>query len=174
MGCDIHFVVERCVTEWDEENDCETPVQPERWIGVYGTWQTPGLITGKDLIPKPDQKRDRLAWMERRPAFKDRNYDFFANLAGVRGEGPEPRGVPGNASELACWMIQKDGDDGHSHSWASLEEFTKTWLLSCGDETTASSVADQLKGGDGLVLYAAGLYDTDELKLYRVVYWFDN
>jgi cytochrome P450 len=168
MGCDIHFCIEKRVTRWDDTAGDQVPVEPARWVGVYGTWETPMLLTDRDPLPLHAKERD--AWYVRRPRMKIRNYEFFAKLAGVRGEGPTPKGFPEDASELAQMMVS--GDD-HSYSYDTLEDFIRTYLLTAGDETIAATVVDQLKGGDGLVAHTAGVFSSD-LHLYRVVYWFDN
>lgn len=175
MGCDIHFVVEVRANRFDAGTDEYVPEKPERWIGVYGTWQTPRLAATATPIPMATGAApERTSSFDRLPVFTQRDYAFFAALAGVRGDGPEPKGMPQDASELAKYMIEKDGDDGHSHSWDSLEDFVRKWILSLEDEVTASAIADQLRGGDGLLCYLAGVWDKEELTNYRVVYWFDN
>jgi len=52
-----------------------------------------------------------------------RYYAFFAALAGVRGPGPEPHGIPLNASEAFHYHADWYGEDGHSHSWERGEDF---------------------------------------------------
>lgn len=176
MGCDIHFVVEMRRTQYDDDKDAYVPVEPSKWVGVFGMWKTPALAS--ELTPIPKLGEPSLSWVsifDRMPAMNQRNYDFFARLAGVRGEGPEPKGVPPDASELARLMVDNDGPDGHSHSWDTLEDFIRAWLLSLQDEVVASAVEKQLQGKDrDLILYLAGVWDWDELTNYRVVYWFDN
>ena len=51
----------------------------------------------------------------------ERNYERFAQLAGVRGEGPDPKGVPEDVSDTAKFHIDEWGVDGHSHSYMDLE-----------------------------------------------------
>jgi hypothetical protein len=60
-----------------------------------------------------------------------RNYHLFAALAGVRGDGPEPKGIPEDASETIKRALPYD-DYGnyHSHSYYSLDEF-KQILIEC-------------------------------------------
>lgn len=57
-----------------------------------------------------------------------RNYSFFAALAGVRGDGPEPRGLPNDVSPLVQQEADSWGSDGHSHSWMYPEEFAKVFM----------------------------------------------
>ena len=173
MGCDIHFVIERQVTRYSDEEDDVVPV-PGRWVGVYATWLSPVPLNIRDSLPKLGEKgRGGLDYYDRMPAMKMRNYDFFAKLAGVRGDGPEPKGAPDDASELARMMIDQDGPDGHSHSWDTLKDFIFKWLVSAGDESAATAVAGALEGDEKILAHVAGVWPED-MNLYRVVYWFDN
>lgn len=54
-----------------------------------------------------------------------RNYEVFAALAGVRGEGPDPLGLPDDVTDKVKAESDRWGDDGHSHNYNSLEEFTQ-------------------------------------------------
>lgn len=173
MGCDIHFVIERQVTRYDYEEADIVPV-PGRWVGVYATWLSPVPLNIRDPLPKMGEKgRGALGFYDRLPAMKSRNYSFFARLARVRGDGPEPKGAPDDASELARMMIDEDGADGHSHSWDTLKDFIFKWLVSAGDESAATAVASALEGNEDLLASVAGVWP-EAMKLYRVVYWFDN
>ena len=60
-----------------------------------------------------------------------RNYYLFAALAGVRGEGPEPKGLPNDISHLIAKGMDNYGSDGHSHSYDSLDHFEEVWLTIC-------------------------------------------
>jgi hypothetical protein len=53
----------------------------------------------------------------------DRNYEVFGALAGVRGDGPEPRGLPNDVTEIVLKASNQWGGDAHSHSYYSLAEF---------------------------------------------------
>ena len=58
-----------------------------------------------------------------------RNYWLFGLLANVRCEGPrDARGLPEDVSDMIKAAAEADGDDGHSHSFISLEDF-KTVLF---------------------------------------------
>jgi len=52
-----------------------------------------------------------------------RDYELFAALAGVRGEGPEPKGLPEDVSP----QIKTEADRflGHSYSYISVKQFKK-------------------------------------------------
>ncbi|MEI2419293.1 hypothetical protein V6O07_03395, partial [Arthrospira platensis SPKY2] len=103
MGCDIHLVVEqRYKDQW-------VGVRTDRSIPVAET----GLFNGAALPP----------------LIGDRNYGFFAALAGVRGKGPEPVGFPTDASLSAQMMYYPYEGDAHSASWLPLKDFAARWLL---------------------------------------------
>lgn len=152
MGCDIHYVIEK--------------KHKDRWVGLFAT--------GNELAPyigKP--ARGVPAYM-----FKPRNYRFFANLAGVRGEGPEPLGMPEDASDMARMFTDYWGEDGHSHSHAPLEDFVATYLRSTSADVSAL-VEQKLTGGDPVrsVMEDLGIWvhgSDPHAVPYRVVYWFDN
>ena len=89
---------------------------------------------------------------------RERNYDRFAKLAGIRGDGPEPLGLPEDASVTARALASDWGGDGHSHSWIALEKALPLWL-------------GAQRGGAIRELFGA---DEDRLAEYRLVFWFDN
>lgn len=136
MGCDIHLVVERKVGD--------------KWVTV----RIPRLIR--------DSRNDN--WVS--APCNRRNYNRFAALAGVRGVGPDPRGIPWDASETARVMIEDWGVDGHSHSWLGLTDAARLFL-----ETEFGNIDDFTKK------YPHDAYfdiDEDQKGEYRIVYWFDN
>lgn len=59
-----------------------------------------------------------------------RNYELFAKMAGVRGFGPEPRGIPNDLSKVVQLSYDEWGSDAHSASWLSVDEIQKLehWL----------------------------------------------
>ncbi len=153
MGCDIHYVIE-------QEHNGE-------WVGVFATdnWLT---------YPNFDAHRHISAFL-----FKERNYQFFANLAGVRGLGPEPLGLPEDLSSMSRMYTDSWDTDGHSHSYASLRDFVTTWLV-VNNESIVSLVKEKLEGNDPVleVVKKLGIcqYEEEEPSIdkYRVVFWFDN
>ena len=56
-----------------------------------------------------------------------RNYEFFAALAGVRGKGPEAKGLPDDISLGSQWIVHGWGTDGHSHTWEMLDDFLEIY-----------------------------------------------
>lgn len=154
MGTDIHFTVEHRTADFPT------------WIGVYSTTVTPNF---------PMADIDGNAKFNRWPLYKDRNYSFFAALAGVRGPGPAPKGVPEDASaltrrEVAAWDV-----DVHSHSHLSLQEFVGTWLQVCNPDLFAEHSKEMLDGAGPITPTLSkymGVWE-DEGD-FRVVFWFDN
>ena len=58
----------------------------------------------------------------------DRNYTRFAALAGVRGDGPTPKGLPKDVSESTKLYSDEWGLDGHGHSFLDLTKATALFL----------------------------------------------
>jgi hypothetical protein len=111
---------------------------------------------------------------------KDRNYTLFAALAGVRGEGPEPRGMPKDASPLA-WE-DFSSDDLHSHSWMLATEFMSLFIehgLTAAER--AELVLDRMERTGpvhevALYRYISSVYfdEGESMDDYRFVFCFDN
>lgn len=105
-----------------------------------------------------------------------RNYKFFAALAGVRGEGPEPRGLPPDVSDYVQAESDDYGGDGHSHSWMLASEFMPIFaechlrpehaVRVVAGETTWRTVFEKLFG--------TYVDEPDGLDNYRFVFFFDN
>lgn len=150
MGCDIHFVV-------------EAKVETGEWIGVYVEHMTPDMAFSANENFLTDKNGHTYP-------IGLRNYNFFAALAGVRGDGPPAKGIPTDVSATARVMIERDGEDGHSHSWCSMEEFITKWLETTCFENVA---AIRLSGKKLAIHEVIGVWD-DELADMRVVFWFDN
>lgn len=122
MGCDIHFYVEKKVeNEWvSADNWCID--EDDGSLSLYEWGPGLSILNG--------------------PMYRNRNYDLFSILADVRngsgfagldtGEGfvpiHEPRGIPEDASENVRLSSEQWDADGHSHSWATVEELmTYDW-----------------------------------------------
>lgn len=154
MGCDIHMVLEKRVVVDGVEG----------WIGMHDFPTTPD--------PKEGNHYQKQWW-----GVTGRNYALFAALAGVRGDGPNPKGMPSDASELAHYLSNGCGTDGHSHSFCSIQEFLTAYTDVCSEESVVRReyVGALLEGGDAWV-YSAGemLFGYLDSEHYRVVFWFDN
>lgn len=102
-----------------------------------------------------------------------RNYERFAKLAGVRGDGPEPEGLPDDISETTRVHVDEDGSDGHSHSHMDLldafpifkatvekpEYYTWYEAFGVSEEPKECPTCHQHVDGRGK---------------WRLVFWFDN
>ena len=166
MGCDIHFIVEKKIND--------------RWIGVYSTQHTPHMARSPQDIYTPW----RTVWCD------NRDHSFFSAIAGVRGEGPEPNGLPEDISELAQAIVDEWGGDGHSHGHMPLIDFVRAKMRVNEAEITAAEVTHQLtktaaeqagwpyKNADKPEYSLADMpeYDDPEPQdnYLRVVFFFDN
>ena len=163
MGSDIHVVLETRYT-FGSDDEC--------WIGLHACPYIRGTaeVGNTNLYLWP---------------MRERNYKRFAALAGVRGPGPEPRGLPENASSLARMESDGWGDDGHSHSWLPLRDAVRVYLATEYDPAIVflskdNPLVDRAYGHyfglshlDDAGLNDAGL-GSDSPDNYRIVFWFDN
>lgn len=137
MGCDIHGVIERRVGE--------------KWIAVEVLTMIHCVRGGEDL--------DNFAV----PAALERNYKRCAKLAGVRGDGPEARGLPDDATDTARYIFDTEG---HTPSWLPLSEAAAIF-----------AATEHNKVGDWAKEYPSDFYfnvGTEEIDKYRFVFWFDS
>jgi hypothetical protein len=127
-----------------------------QWIGVYSTDEAYSIV-----------RRNMVA--------ARRDYSFFAEVAGVRGEskGPKlyPRNLPEDMSDLTREQFWRAPTDYHSASHATPKEFADRWLAA------NTSIPEQFRQKDvrtdNAVYDLLGI-DGDERFEYRVVFWFDN
>ena len=135
----------------------------DKWVG----------ITNSDAVPYDAFNPNPSA----------RDYRFFGALAGVRTNGPKPKGMPEDASDLA-WLLAEGWDvDGHSHSYMSLKDFISTWLA-VHDEKLPIIVKEKLERGtysveyDKLIrelsMHVCWGHESEKIDDTRVVFWFDN
>ena len=173
MGADIHFTIEH-----------RDPNDGLGWAGVF--WSdasySPSLynrdylhvsnanINFEELHRRMDPGVHPFGRLSRR------DYGFFARLAGVRGDGPEPNGMPPDASVMTQRVVARWEGSGHSHGHMTLREFVKRKIIS--DETVAKAAKSKLQGVDPIAEYLGDcVNDYDGITLddnTRVVYWFDN
>ena len=95
-----------------------------------------------------------------------RNYERFARLAGVRGDGPEAKGVPSDMSESTRYHYERWGRDAHSATHMTAEEFATICVDTHWPEDERNR--EYLK---------YRYIDFDEVEKgtdHRVVIWFDN
>lgn len=98
MGCDIHMFVEHKTNDED--------------------WKI-----HKGHICEDRQTEDMF--LLREVSATGRSYALFAELAGVRGHGPQAKGLPADVSKEIIDTVDDWGVDGHSHSWITLEAFQR-------------------------------------------------
>lgn len=112
-----------------------------RWIGLTAS----------------DRQRDR-------PKYAERDYDFFAEIANVHGNGRYyPKNLPRDVSELAWHMYMQSPTDHHSASHMDIESFCAAHHRLNPNQSRAEHVVYDLTG-----------LCMDEGEEYRVVFWFDN
>ncbi len=174
MGADIHFVI--------EHNDPEDNLG---WVGVFWS-DAPHSPLGYNItahtydnnanISAEEQRRRMYGGVHPFGRLGDRDYRFFGRLAGVRRDGPDPNGVPPDASVMTQRVVARWEDDGHSHGHMTLREFVKRKIIT--DVTIADAAKSKLQGGDPIAEYLGDCVDDDsDITLddnTRVVFWFDN
>jgi len=138
MGCDIHGVIE--------------VRDGEHWIGI------------RTLHPHTSYMKNANGSRFSAPLASSRNYERFAALAGVRGEGPAARGLPDDASDTSRWMFENEGE--HTPSWLTLKEAAPIFLATEHYEMTDF---DQK-----YPCYAYFGIENDIADRCRLVFWFDS
>ena len=172
MGADIHFVI--------EHNDPEDDLG---WVGVFWS-DAPHSPSGYNHtaydnnanISAEEQRRRMDDGVHPFGRLGRRDYEFFGRLAGVRRDGPDPNGVPPDASVMTQRVVARWEGDGHSHGHMSLREFVKRKILD--DNTLAEAAKSKLQGGDPIAEYLGDCVDeSNDITLddnTRVVFFFDN
>ena len=172
MGADIHFTIEH-----------RDPHDGLGWAGVFYSdssyspdmYNTGYVYSQNANITSEEQRRRMDRGVHPFGRLGRRDYGFFARLAGVRGDGPEPNGVPSDASALTQRHISRWEGDGHSHVHMTLREFVKRKIIT--DVTIADAAKSKLQGGDPIAEYLRDCIDDDGITLddnTRVIAWFDN
>lgn len=116
---------------------------------------------GCDIHGWIEVKADEGKWIAVEKLFdRSRNYDRFAKLAGVRGEGPPPNGLPKNISETTNYWADFWEADAHSHSSLPAADAFKIFKDTGGPGYTEWDFSNFEMG--------------DEKDNYRLVFWFDN
>src|SRR5262245_45786506 len=141
MGCDIHMVLER------------RDYEKNRWVGIDSFCGHQSCLGDRGY-----------SWSIAR----SRNYARFAKLAGVRGDGPEPRGVPDDISETTDFLIRDWDGDGHSHSWLMLSDAVPIFLETAWPDPEPDSFTAKYPAS-----YFFGV-ESEKLDDYRLIFWFDN
>jgi hypothetical protein len=143
------------------------------WVGVNAFPYTVGEIFKHD---SREHVVGNVFWQA-----TQRNYSLFADLASVRGHGREPLGLPDDASDLALMMADSWGEDGHSHTWITMDEALPIFLQAGQFGSMSEAVTTALAKGDiegTLMRYMAHFWSLDSesesLADYRLIIWFDN
>ncbi len=160
MGCDIHIVL--------EYHDKEHGV----WVGVrsYRSFSSK-LLGGVKSV----------SWVSYR--LRARDYEFFNDLCGVRGDGSRfgytPRGLPQNASSLSQLSLSEDDPDLHSHSWLNMKELSGPLVACKVDEAEQPALIAERMGNAGYNLSVLNEWIDDDITdedidEWRLVFAFDN
>ena len=103
-----------------------------------------------------------------------RNYERFAALAGVRGDGPEPKGIPDDISDTVKYWIDFWSGDGHSHTWFPIKEAAKIFLNTKGRSPTENEIMYPFETIFNIDVDALKQNFGVSKKNIRLVIWFDN
>ena len=168
MGCDIHMMI-------------ETKVKTQKHGEVWATVNTLNPIHGDGLSHSEDFDKQPYGYYYRVEA---RDYEFFADLACVRGEGEyQDRGLPDDVAPLTLAFAESWGLDAHSHSYLYADEFIPLYIKHCfTDEEKSKYAIDRLSGKDSLTMFHyimekhfnVATKDEDDPRNYRFVFFFDN
>jgi hypothetical protein len=94
-----------------------------------------------------------------------RDYDFFAAVANVRGSGGRyPKNVPKDISELAWELYMDAPTDHHSPSWMDAAEFCQIH----------NAVNPSKSRAEHALFDLFGVWSGEDDVEWRVVFWFDN
>lgn len=164
MGADIHLYLERKMKSGD-------------WACVSNL---NAIVHGEAFDGRGANGSDW--WFK----LSNRNYTLFGELASVRGDGLEPRGLPDDLSEI----VQDEADgwvhDAHSHSWMYADEFADIYHKVMADPNDEEPLDryHQLtlkEGKDYAVWHFVNrmcnpmcIEDEDKPHDFRFVFWFDN
>ena len=138
MGCDIHMFI-----EYKKPSDTE--------------WKDGNLykrVSDEDTFEAITLKSE------------SRNYELFAALANVRGDGGicDPRGLPNDISKRAFITVGSWGHDAHSTSYFTLAEL----IEHLSNYPILQNLVDELNYHKRVIDY---FIEPDNL---RVIFWFDN
>ena len=161
MGADIHIYAEKRLKS-----------------GEWATVQTFTPVTKRAVGLPQEREYDWLFYN-----VEARNYALFGKLAGVRGVGRRPLGIPDDASPLFKEFAELWDSDGHSHSYCSAAQFIVDYLdtLDSTDAAVKNYAAWVLDvGANNAMLRFLDAYcairvsEDDKADDYRFVFFFDN
>lgn len=165
MGADIHIYAERKLKD-----------------GTWSLTKVLGFETKSALRNEGDFVEGKgTPWLSYR--VRTRHYNFFAALAGVRGPGPHPKGLPEDVSPYVKEEAERWDGDGHSHSWYSAAEFVPIFMEHhMNREEIAKVTATKLENKYPMNMVQhicenfIGVECPSDLdpSCIRFVFWFDN
>lgn len=97
----------------------------------------------------------------------DRNYTRFAALAGVRGDGPDPPGLPEDVSAGVRWHVDRWEGGAHSCGYGTPEKIAHIFLEADDKLGRACGFAREYPVQHYLDFHLSG-------GEFRIVYFFDN
>lgn len=169
MGCDIHMMVEKKV---------KTKKHGEVWatVNTLNAVYPDGLVQVDKLNDSPYGHFYRIEM---------RNYNFFADIACVRGDGEyRDRGLPHDVAPLTLEFAESWGLDAHSSSYLYADEMIPLYIKHhLSDEEKAKLVSDRMSGGLSdiqvfhLIMerhFNIATREEDNPQDYRFVFVFDN
>lgn len=162
MGTDIHLYVEKKLPDGD-------------WVFIQDLNKT---IIAEGLAGTEGMGNNRAFYWKA----SSRNYNMFSLLAGVRGPGPDPKGLPTDVSSYVWYEHECMGSDAHSASWSTPLEFMEAYIQSHSiddehspmDKYVQVRITDGVQRAVGKFMYEMCSVDMDDNLEHRFVYWFDN
>ena len=136
MGCDIHPFVERYMKEKQKWIPVDPPKQPKKEWQDWGKYAR--KVTDVEALSKAHTKEPDIEPEIAESWNFGRNYEAFANLAGVRRDDEpvfcEPRGIPDDVSNLVLMAfstrIVTNDEYASGTSEGVSEEVAKSWFKS--------------------------------------------
>ena len=97
-------------------------------------------------------------------------YSRFARLAGVRGGGPEPRGIPEDISESTRMWLDEWGTDAHDGTWFGVDEAMPLFLE---DDPKPEKQRWYQDSSENAFAHYFGVDGEHPVGIYRLIIFFD-
>ncbi len=167
MGCDIHILTEKRHKKREKDEVVPPWTNTDRFR--YNSYK------------QEDPNDDSEEVLEIVPVYRERDYNLFTRLAGVRSYDSDmpvfaqPRGIPDDISAISKAQVDRWGCDGHSHSYATYAELEDYWQSYAFDSHQLRLFVDALKDRmkDELWLFNKEPSEDDK-ENFRVIFFFDN
>ena len=144
MGTDIHIVVEQRTSDG--------------WVAV-------NTLTCDYASPHLSDGSKPISLGSYSPIALTRNYRRFAALAGVRGEGPQARGFPSDASDTTRLLWGRDSGHYHRVSYLALRDAIEIF-----HKSEVEAVREHICDPEWVYFNI----DETEVEIHRIVFWFDS